>query len=335
MRADDPRNLADLPGPRNLQQEIETVDDVGFDLGALIRAEAPLRDGEIANFLRCKHGPLDSARVLVGLPGDFKQAVKFSLGKHGWLVGLEDGLKSAFHLNPAEAIFLLEGSDARQGLRPVQFHQELDLFALHAGFQFLVEIVEAVGDEINLKGIELLGLDQNILTNAYFSEIVQQSGVTDLLHLLGSEPDRRIRSVIHAIHNLRKADGHLRNAQRMARSCRIALLNRLDGSLDESFEQFFYVLIEAAIFVGDGGLRGQRESQPDRAVRERPHFAGNDFPAREARFGMQLAINELQYADDLAATVLHGKRHHGARKVSGLLVEVRVETIGTVARDPA
>ena len=63
----------------------------------------------------------------------------------------------------------------------------------------------------------------------------------------------------------------------------IALLDRGDRGLHEAFEQRFDVLIQAAIFVGDGGLRGQRKRQPDRALGKRPHFAGHDFRAGQAR----------------------------------------------------
>ena len=106
----------------------------------------------------------------------------------------------------------------------------------------------------------------------------------------------------------------------MARGRWIALLDRFYRGLDEAFEQFFNVLIEAAVFVGDGGLRGKRKRQTDRAIGKRPHFAGDDFLARQARFAMKFAVDELQDADHLAAAILHGKRQHGTRAVTGFLV---------------
>src|SRR5712691_6596190 len=136
MRADDPRDLADLLGPGNLQQEIEAVHDVGFDLGALVGTEASLRNGKIADFLRCKYRPLDSSWIVIGLPGDFKEPVKFSLWKDGWLIGLQNDLESVLHLDSAETKFLFEGRDAGQRFRPVQLHQNPDFFPLHADFQF-------------------------------------------------------------------------------------------------------------------------------------------------------------------------------------------------------
>src|SRR5579863_4228948 len=250
MRTDDPRNLADLPGPWNLKQEIEAVDNVGFDLGALVRAEAPLWYGKIADFFRSEHGPLDSTRVLIGLPGDFEKAVEFSLGKDRRLVGLKDSFESSFHLGPAETVFVFERRDARQGFGPVQFQEEAHLFALHADFHLLVEIVKAVRNEVDLHRIELLGLDQDILAHADFSEIVQQRRVTDLLHLFGRKANRRVRPCVDTVHDFRQPDGHVRNPQGMAGGRWIALLNRLNGSLDEAFEQLFNVLVQAAIFVG-------------------------------------------------------------------------------------
>src|SRR5229473_1001089 len=105
MRADDPRDLADLLGPRNLKQEIEAVNDMRFDLSTLIRTETSLGNGKIADFLRRKHWPLDPSRVVISLSGDFEKAVKLPFRKHGRLVCLNDGLKAAFHLDPAETIF--------------------------------------------------------------------------------------------------------------------------------------------------------------------------------------------------------------------------------------
>ena len=60
----------------------------------------------------------------------------------------------------------------------------------------------------------------------------------------------------------------------------IALLNRLDRSLDEAFEQLFDVLVEAAILVRNRGLRGQRERQPHSARGKRADFASHNIQAR-------------------------------------------------------
>src|ERR1700692_550422 len=121
MRADNARNFANLPGPRNLKQEIEAVDHVGFDLNALIRAKTSLWNGKIADFIRSEDRFLRASRVVIGLPRDFKEAVKFSFRQHRWLICLQDGLESAFDLGPAKKIFLIERGDARQRFRPVQF----------------------------------------------------------------------------------------------------------------------------------------------------------------------------------------------------------------------
>src|ERR1700693_2526535 len=130
MRADDSRNLADLLGPRNLKQEIEAVNDMGFDLGPLVRAEASLRNGKIADFFRREDWPFDSSWVVLGLPGDFKEAIKMCLWKDGRLVGLKDGPEADFHLGPAETIFFFQQSDTGQRLRPVHFQEEADFLAL-------------------------------------------------------------------------------------------------------------------------------------------------------------------------------------------------------------
>src|SRR6202007_3310333 len=50
--ADDSGNLANLLGPRNLEQKIETMDCVRVNLPALVRAEAPSRNRQVAHFVR-------------------------------------------------------------------------------------------------------------------------------------------------------------------------------------------------------------------------------------------------------------------------------------------
>src|SRR5665213_903744 len=153
MRANNSRNLADLPGPWNLQQKIETVNHVGFDLRAFLHAEAALGYGKIADLFWCEDGPLDSARVEVRLSRDFNETVKLSFRKDRRLVCLEDGLESTFHLDPAQSIFLFERSNAGQRFRPIHFQQEVNFLAFHSRFHFHIEIIEAVRNEIDLHGI--------------------------------------------------------------------------------------------------------------------------------------------------------------------------------------
>src|ERR1700722_19830141 len=173
MRADDPRNFANLPGPWNLKEEIETVDDMGFDLEALIRTEAPLRNGKIANFFRRKYRLLEASRVAIGLPRDFEKALKLSFRKYRRLICLEDGFKSAFDLGSAKTIFFIERCNARQRLRPVHFDEHPNFLALLAGLHFHVEIIEAVGDEVDLQWIKLFSFDEDILAHADLPKIVQ------------------------------------------------------------------------------------------------------------------------------------------------------------------
>jgi hypothetical protein len=163
------------------------VNHVRLNLCALVRAQASLRDREVAYFLRREHGLLNTPWIVEGLAGDFDKAVEFSSWQHRRLVCRSDELKGAFHLCPAAPVLLFEGCDAHQRLWPVHFHEELDLLALQLGLHLHVEIVKAVCNQVPLQGIEFFRFDQHILAHAYFSEVMQQRGITDFLHLLARE----------------------------------------------------------------------------------------------------------------------------------------------------
>src|ERR1035437_496617 len=62
MRTDNARDLTDFLGPRNLQEKVETVNDVRFDLDALVGIKTPFRDGKEADFFRCQDWTFDAAR---------------------------------------------------------------------------------------------------------------------------------------------------------------------------------------------------------------------------------------------------------------------------------
>ncbi len=142
---------------------------------------------------------------------------------------------------------------------------------------------------------------------------------------------RRVGPGIHAIHDFREAHGHMRNAQGMSGGGGIALFDGFHRGLHETFEQFFNVLVEMAVFIRHARLRSQRKRQAHRAIRKRTHFAIDNFLAGQARLGMQLAIDELQNADHFPAPIFHGQRQHGSRPVSGFFVEARIELVGAIA----
>src|SRR5271169_3389559 len=114
---DDPGNFADLLRPGNLQQEIEAVNHVRFDLRAFVGAQSALGNGKIANLLRRQERPFETSRVAITLARYFVKPVEFSLRKQRRLVSLEDHLEAAFHLGPADAVLLFERRDAGQRLR--------------------------------------------------------------------------------------------------------------------------------------------------------------------------------------------------------------------------
>src|SRR5882672_9935534 len=55
---------------------------------------------------------------------------------------------------------------------------------------------ETLFDYVQLRGIKFLRLDQDFFTHAYFSEIMQQTGIADLAHLVAGEADAGVKTAL-------------------------------------------------------------------------------------------------------------------------------------------
>ena len=156
--------------------------------------------------------------------------------------------------------------------------------------------VEARPDGVELQRIELLFLDQHLLADADFAEVVQQRGVANLLDLVGSEADIAILPVVDAVDHFGQLDGEVRHAERVAGGGRIALLDRRDRRGDEALEQPLDRFVEQVVLDRHRGLPGQGAHQLDdfrnRGISIRKKFLQ---PRQHFRRGRQM----LQFPDDL------------------------------------
>src|SRR5262249_42579742 len=67
MRASNFRDEAEIAGPGNLHEEVEAVNDVGFDEAALGGVEAAARNGKEADFVGGEVRALVATGIAVGL----------------------------------------------------------------------------------------------------------------------------------------------------------------------------------------------------------------------------------------------------------------------------
>ena len=98
----------------------------------------------------------------------------------------------------------------------------------------------------------------------------------------------------------------LRNAERVSGSGGIALFDGHYRGLHKAFKQRLDVAVQAAVFVSDRGLRGQRFRQTDRARRERLHLAIQVRRGQQARRAVAFAVEQLHDANNVSAGILHG-----------------------------
>ena len=150
-----------------------------------------------------------------------------------------------------EALFevLAEPRDFAERVAAVAFQKHLQLAAHHAHFHFLADVIEALLHQFHLQGVQLFRLHQNFFAHANFSEVVQQRGIADFLHLLVIEMAGAVGTGGNLVHNFGQALGVSGDAQRMPRRRGIALLNRGDGGFHKAFEERLNIVVELAILV--------------------------------------------------------------------------------------
>ncbi len=143
---------------------------------------------------------------------------------------------------------LAEPRDFAERVAAVALQKHLQLAAHHAHFHFLADVVEALLHQFHLQRVQLFRLHQDFFAHSYFSEIVQQRGVANFLHLLVIEMAGAVGTGGNLVHNFGQALGVSGHAQRMSGGCGIALLDRGHRGFHEAFEQAFEYRCRACDF---------------------------------------------------------------------------------------
>ena len=70
-------------------------------------------------------------------------------------------------------------------------------------------MLEALEDPVELRLVQLLGLDQDLLADADLAEVMEQAGVLDLSQFLAAEVERREGRRVAAVDELGEGDGEV------------------------------------------------------------------------------------------------------------------------------
>ena len=132
--------------------------------------------------------------------------------------------------------------------------QEFDFLLGDARIDIASDVIEAIEQTGILERVEFFGFDEDFFVNADLAEIVEQSGVAQLLHLLARKTQVGVRTLGLAIDGLGERNGHFTDTLGMAGGGGIALLDSFYGSVHETVEKVFDVAVELGVFVGHGGL---------------------------------------------------------------------------------
>src|SRR6185312_16995476 len=111
--------------------------------------------------------------ILVRATRQLEQRFEASRRQHGRLVRVEHGVEEAVQDRDLPSVLLLERSEERLVLLPLVPFQELGTFPPEFALGGTPHEVMALSDEVELQGIELLGLDQHLLSHADLAEIVE------------------------------------------------------------------------------------------------------------------------------------------------------------------
>ena len=150
-------------------------------------------------------GRTHAVEIDEGAPPDRLERLEAAFGEHGRLVGLHDRVEEAGELLAALAPLALEPMQPGLVRRAAARQQQLGACALELELRALIEVGEAMPDQVEVVRVELLLLHQHLLADADLAEVVQQAGVAQLAQLLAREGDVAIRPARQPIHRLRPA----------------------------------------------------------------------------------------------------------------------------------
>src|SRR5690348_16260547 len=165
-------------------------------------------------------------------------------GQDRWLVRMNDGVQNSIQLVASRAAQLLESRHELFVLCGSVLEQIVGAFALELEIRPLQQEREAVPDELEIPGIQLLLLDENLLSHADLAEVVQEAGVAQLAKLLACEREPAIRADSATAHRLGQAHGERRDPAGVTGSCRVSLFDGRYRRGHEAFEESLDVLVE-------------------------------------------------------------------------------------------
>src|SRR5262245_2940733 len=180
MSVRDFRDAAELTRPGDLLEEVKGVRDVRLDLPPLAVVEVALPDHQKAELLVAEQGALDSLEVDVRSRVHLLQLLEAPLGQNRRLVRLNDRVEKALELLASGSPQLLQLGDVLLVLRGSVGEEIVGALALEREIRALEEEGEAMTDDVEVPGIQLLLLDEDLLANADLAEVVQQPRVPEL-----------------------------------------------------------------------------------------------------------------------------------------------------------
>src|SRR5262249_45098821 len=151
VRPRDLGNAPQLPGPRDLAEELKRVDHVRLDLAKLLGREAAPRDGEDRGLRRGDEGLLLAEVIDVRPTGEAANAVAPAVGQYGGLVGVGHQLELVVDVAEQARQLGVPGRRLVHAAGP----QGLEFAARVLELEPALDDLAAVADQIEVPGVEL------------------------------------------------------------------------------------------------------------------------------------------------------------------------------------
>src|SRR5205085_6979338 len=220
-----------------LLEKAEGVRHVRLDLAPLAIVEVAFADHEESELLVAEQRTLDTLEVDVRALVDLFQLVEAAFREDRRLVRLDDRVEKAIELIAPRPAQLLQARDEFLVLRRPVRQEIIRPLALELQVRALQQEREPMANDVEVPRIQLLLLDEHLLTNADFAEVVQESGIAKLAQLFARERQPAIGPDAAAAPNrLGETDGKRRDATGVTGGRRVSLLDRGDRGGDEPLE---------------------------------------------------------------------------------------------------
>jgi hypothetical protein len=241
-----------------------------------------------------------AVEIRVGLAGDGLDAGEVAALEDRGFVGGEDRLPGGLELGAAGLEGAVDGLDliTRGALlrSPCAALEDVDLKGAERQ-------VDAHPDHLELARVELLRLDEDLLADANFPEIVEERGVLDLADLLGGPAGVAVGAGGLALDGPGQAHGQVGDPAGVAAGGRVPLLDGRHGRLDEALEKRGDLGVKQRIFQGNRGLRGEGEQELLAAGVEGHHLGLDVLGGAKLGPRVSLLVDELEHPHHVAPVV--------------------------------